>query len=208
MGQVFEAVAEKVIEKKSRNKDKPQAAKKPAAENLKLGRTVLIIAIIVSLLVIAPVKLSAKRASVMKVFKNGTSKEYTVSVYNDIMECANSASTLAGIAGAADGVTKGDVKELSSLAKDILSEDDEDDLLKMFTELVEIGNDIYSQYEKHNTVSKDAEKAIRNINNARNTVQNDVYWQKAADFNAIRGAFPARLIAGLTGIDKVPDKLR
>ena len=208
MSGVFEAVAEKVIEKKSENKDQPQAPKKPAAENLKLGRTVLIAAIIVALIVIAPVKLSGKRASTMKVFKNGTEKEYTVSVYNDIQECANSASILAGIAQAADGMDKDDVKKLSKLSKEILDEDDEDDMIEMFTELVELGNTVYSRYEKNNTVAKDAEKAIRNINNARNTVQNDAYWQKAADFNATRNAFPARIIAALTGIDEVPDKLR
>lgn len=207
MSQVFEAVAEKVIEKKSRNKDKPQAPKKPAAENLKLGRTVLIAAIIVALIVIGPMKLSGKRASTMKVFKNGTEKEYTVSVYNDIMECANSSATLAGIAEAAKGVDKDDVKELSKLSKELLKEEDEDDMLELFTELVELGNRVYSQYESKNTVSKDAEKAIRNINNARNTVQNDAYWQYADKFNSTRNAFPARILAWLTGIDEVPDKI-
>ena len=208
MGQVFEAVAEKVIEKNSRNKDKPQAAKKPAAENLKLGRTVLIIAIIVSLLVIAPVKLSGKRASVMKVFKNGTEKEYTVSVYHDIMLTADYASDLVNIADAAKGADKDDVKQLRKLVEDIQTEDDEQKLLALFAELVAVSDKVYQQYANMNNVSYEAETAHNNINNKMRTVTNDSFWGTAREFNAMRNAFPARILAWFANIDEVPEYFR
>lgn len=181
--------------------------KKKLTENTSLAAKILALCIAVSFFVIGPMKLSGMYKKAERVFKYGNNAEYTVSVYNDIMTSANSASILAGLAEAELGKTD-DVKELGKLAKDLVDEDDADDLIEDFIDLVQISNTVYSAYEKSaGEVSKDAERAIRNINNARTTVSNDSYWTYAADFNAARKGFPGAIMGLIGGTHKLPDKL-
>jgi len=187
----------------------PEIGKKKLTENTALAKKILAGAIALSLLVIGPAKIKSLYNETADIFRNGTEKEYTVSVYNDIQTSANSASILAGLAEAQLGKTD-DVKELGELARDLIKEDDEDDMVEDFLELVQIANTVYSAYEKSvgsDNVSVDAKKAIRSINSARTTVQNDSYWQYAVDYNDARGGFPARLMALISGAGKLPDKL-
>ena len=206
MSQVMTAVKEKRAENKQIEealKDK----KLPVKENRHLAKRILALVVAFSILFVGGVKLNSKRSKAINVFKTGTSSEYLVSVYNDIQESATSASILAGIAQAKLGDTD-EVSRLSKLASKILKEDDESELVELFTELVQISNTVYSLYEEAaGEASTDAVKAIRNINSARTTVSNDAYWKYASEFNDARSGFPAWLIALLSGAKKLPDKL-
>ena len=97
----------------------PKRAKTAFSENMNLARAALAAALIVSLFVMGPAKLSGLRKDAQRAFRSGVSDKYVASVYNDIRTAADSADTLAGVCGLTLGADDEGVKTLSSIAADI-----------------------------------------------------------------------------------------
>ena len=172
--------------------------KKPFAENTGLAKRIAALAVAASILVLGPVKLNGKRNEALDVFKNGTSAAYTASIFTDIGKAASSAGTLAGIAGD---------EKLARLSRELLDEDDVDDMLELFAEVNFAANDAFTAFEKSGADTTDAKRELKVIESAYRTVTNDAFWRYAVDFNKERSGFPASLLALLGGAKKLPEKL-
>lgn len=185
----------------------PQKTKAALSENMNLARAALALALIVSLVVMGPAKLSGLRKDAQRAFRSGVSDKYVASVYNDIRTAADNADTLAGICGLTLGESHEGVKALSSLAAEIRDTDDEQTLLKDFKALKSETESVYTAFTDRETDANRIDQAKRcyhNITSAYTTVGNDSYFALADDFNRTISAFPANLMAGMRGLDKLP----
>ena len=97
-----------------------------------VGTAALAAALIVSLFVMGPAKLSGLRKDAQRAFRSGVSEKYVASVYNDIRTAADSADTLAGVCGLTLGTEDEGVKTLSSIAAELRETDDEETMLRRF----------------------------------------------------------------------------
>ena len=179
----------------------PKRAKTAFSENMNLARAALAAALIVSLFVMGPAKLSGLRKDAQRAFRSGVSDKYVASVYNDIRTAADSADTLAGVCGLTLGADDEGVKTLSSIAADIRETDDEETMLRRFKALKSETERVYTAFTDKET---DANRIDHNITSAYTTVGNDSYFALADDYNRTISAFPANLMAGMRGLDKLP----
>lgn len=171
-------------------------------ENTRLGLIVLIACVLVSIFVLAPVKLSGARGDVVDVFKNGTQKGITVSVYTDLIAMAENANRLANFAAAQLGEENGDILTLKESAKKIFDAKDEKEMLTAYSDIALASDNVYTRLT--GSVKDDAKGAYVNIDNYVSTIKRDSYFASAEDFNRKRNAFPANILAGLFGIDEMP----
>lgn len=185
----------------------PRKTRTALSENMNLARAALALALIVSLVVMGPAKLSGLRKDAQRAFRSGVSDKYVASVYNDIRTAADNADTLAGICRLTLGESHEGVKALSSLAAEIRDTDDEKTLLKDFQALKSETEGVYTAFIDKETDANRIDQAKRcyhNITSAYTTVGNDSYFALADDFNRTISAFPANLMAGMRGLDKLP----
>ena len=171
----------------------------PFTENTRLAKRIAAGVVALSILVIGPVKLKGLRNEAMDVFKFGTSKEYTASVYTDLTRAADSANVLAGLSGS---------EKLKKLAEKLKKEDDPADMLEIFDELKTEADDVYTAFTRTNpgeAEMRDANGAIKQITSAFNTITSDTFWSYADKFNSARKGFPASLLAMLSGAKKLPE---
>ena len=185
----------------------PKRAKTAFSENMNLARAALAAALIVSLFVMGPAKLSGLRKDAQRAFRSGVSDKYVASVYNDIRTAADSADTLAGVCGLTLGADDEGVKTLSSIAADIRETDDEETMLRRFKALKSETERVYTAFTDKETDANRIDQAKRcyyNITSAYATVGNDSYFALADDYNRTISAFPANLMAGMRGLDKLP----
>ncbi len=201
------AQAQRPAEPARASQSEPKGTKTALSENMNLARAALVIALIVSLAVMGPAKLSGLRKDAQRAFRSGVSDKYVASVYNDIRTAADNADTLAGICALTLGEENEGVKVLSSLATDIRNTDDENALLKSFKALKSETEKVYTAFTDKETDANRIDQAKRcyhNITSAYTTVGNDSYFALADDFNRTISAFPANLMAGMRGLDKLP----
>ena len=185
----------------------PKRAKTAFSENMNLARAALAVALIVSLFVMGPAKLSGLRKDAQRAFRSGVSDKYVASVYNDVRTAADSADTLAGVCGLTLGADDEGVKTLSSIAADIRETDDEETMLRRFKALKSETERVYTAFTDKETDANRIDQAKRcyyNITSAYTTVGNDWYFALADDYNRTISAFPANLMAGMRGLDKLP----
>ena len=185
----------------------PKRAKTAFSENMNLARAALAAALIVSLFVMGPAKLSGLRKDAQRAFRSGVSDKYVASVYNDIRTAADSADTLAGVCGLTLGADDEGVKTLSSIAADIRETDDEETMLRRFKALKSETERVYTAFTDKETDANRIDQATRcdyNITRAYTTGGNDSYFALADDYNRTISAFPANLMAGMRGLDKLP----
>ncbi len=185
----------------------PKRAKTAFSENMNLARAALAAALIVSLFVMGPAKLSGLRKDAQRAFRSGVSDKYVASVYNDIRTAADSADTLAGVCGLTLGTEDEGVKTLSSIAAELRETDDEETMLRRFKALKSETERVYTAFTDKETDANRIDQAKRcyyNITSAYATVGNDSYFALADDYNRTISAFPANLMAGMRGLDKLP----
>lgn len=185
----------------------PKRAKTAFSENMNLARAALAVALIVSLFVMGPAKLSGLRKDAQRAFRSGVSDKYVASVYNDIRTAADSADTLAGVCGLTLGTEDEGVKTLSSIAAELRETDDEETMLRRFKVLKSETERVYTAFTDKETDANRIDQAKRcyyNITSAYTTVGNDSYFALADDYNRTISAFPANLMAGMRGLDKLP----
>ena len=185
----------------------PKRAKTAFSENMNIARAALAAALIVSLFVMGPAKLSGLRKDAQRAFRSGVSDKSVASVYNDIRTAADSADTLAGVCGLTLGADDEGVKTLSSIAADIRETDDEETMLRRFKALKSETERVYTAFTDKETDANRIDQAKRcyyNITSAHTTVGNDSYFALADDYNRAISAFPANLMAGMRGLDKLP----
>ncbi|MCR4577296.1 MAG: hypothetical protein K5784_05275, partial [Clostridiales bacterium] len=87
MSQAIAKLAERRQEQKQIQSEITEAAggKLSASENRPRAKRILALAVALSILALGPLKLNARRSSVIKEFKSGTETAYTESAYNFIM---------------------------------------------------------------------------------------------------------------------------
>lgn len=171
-------------------------------ENTRLGVSAFVACVLVSVFVLAPVKLSGVRNEAADVFRNGTEKGITVSVYTDLIAMAENANRLANFAVAQLGENNQDVLTLKNSAKMILDSKDEKTMLNAYSDIALAADNVYSRLT--GSAKDDAKGAYVNIDNYVSTIKRDSYFAYADKFNKGRSSFPASLLAGLFGIDEMP----
>ena len=171
-------------------------------ENTRLGMIALIACVLVGVFVLAPMKLSGARNEARDVFRNGTEKGITVSVYTDLIAMAENANRLANFASAQLGEDNADIVVLKDGAKKILDAKDEKTMLKAYSDIALASDNVYTRLT--GSVKDDAKGAYVNIDNYVSTIKRDSYFAYADDFNHKRNGFPAIILAGLFGIDEMP----
>lgn len=171
-------------------------------ENTRLGVIVLVACVLISILVLAPAKLSGARNEAKDVFRNGTEKGITVSVYTDLVAMAENANRLANFASAQLGEDNADIKTLKESAKKILDAKDEKTMLTAYSDIALASDNVYTRLT--GSVKDDAKGAYVNIDNYISTIKRDSYFTYADKFNGSRNSFPANILAGLFGIDEMP----
>lgn len=171
-------------------------------ENTRLGMIVLVACILISVFVLAPVKLSGARHEAQDVFRNGTEKGITVSVYTDLVAMAENANRLANFASAQLGENNTDIQTLKDSAKMILDAKDEKTMLEAYSDIALAADNVYARLT--GSVKDDAKGAYVNIDNYVSTIKRDSYFSYADKFNRSRKSFPAIILAGLFGIDEMP----
>ena len=217
MSQAAEKREQKLLEKEAQKQEQKQLIqevyaseglkKPPLKENRSIAKAVLAIAVALSILVIAPVKLNAKRNSVIKEFKNGTESKYTVSVYTLIRDAAAESQKMKS-AMQAKIVPQDIMDELQSCINEINSESDPEALTKLNTKLVRLTNEVYETYKNNNgdmtlTGIESGNRAVKTLQEKINNIE---YWDSAEDYNSARGSFPGNLLGSIYSIDYVPDK--
>ena len=171
-------------------------------ENTRLGMIVLVACVLVSVLVLAPVKLSGARSKAEEVFRNGTEKGITVSVYTDLIAMAENANRLANFASEQLGESNGDIQTLKDSAKKIFDAKDEKTMLNAYSDIELAADNVYTRLT--GSVQENAKGAYVNIDNYVSTIKRDSYFTYAEAFNRSRNSFPAIILAGLFGIDEMP----
>lgn len=174
----------------------------PFKENVKLGKIALVACVLIGVFVLAPVKLSGARKEATNVFRNGTEKGITVSVYTDLVAMAENANRLANFAQAQLGEEDADIVVLKEGAKRILDAKDEEVMLSAYSEIALASDNVYSRLT--GSVKDDAKGAYVNIDNYVSTIKRDRYFAEAHEFNQDRASFPAIALAKLYGIDALP----
>ena len=171
-------------------------------ENTRLGMIALIACVLISVFVLAPVKLSGARNEAKDVFRNGTEKGITVSVYTDLIAMAENANRLANFAAAQLGEDNADIVVLKDSAKKIFDAKDEKTMLQAYSDIALASDNVYTRLT--GSVKDDAKGAYVNIDNYVSTIKRDSYFTYAEKFNGNRNSFPAIILAGLFGIDEMP----
>ena len=210
MSQAIAKLAERRQEQKQIQSEITEAAggKLSASENRPRAKRILALAVALSILVLGPLKLNARRSSVIKEFKSGTETAYTESAYNFIMDAKSSAVKLNGYAKTA-GETDA-TRALDAAIARLDGIDDENELLKAYKSLYAAADTVYKEYIAASGSDSDTAKEVRywykNLESTDNSLFNIAYLASAEDFNQDRSAFPAKLLAGITGIKAVPAK--
>ncbi len=171
-------------------------------ENTRLGAIVLAACVLIAVFVLAPVKLSGARNEAKDVFRNGTEKGITVSVYTDLVAMAENANRLANFASAQLGEDNKDVSTLKDSAKKILEAKNEKTMLQAYSDIALASDNVYTRLT--GSAKDDAKAAYVNIDNYVSTIKRDSYFSYADKFNRSRNSFPAIILAGLFGIDEMP----
>ena len=214
MSQAVQQVEEKILEKAAREELVKEVyaqeglKKPPVKENRKLALSVLAVVVALSILLLGPIKLSARHNKVLKEFKNGVQSSYmTESVYNYIINAADYADEMESkmVAGI---VSREKRDALRSLIKDIKEEKDEKKLVELYNRLMPAARDVYDEYKAAKGEGWDGPvyRSYDAISTTQTQINNQPYWQDAADYNSARGGFPASLMGSIFGIDYVPDK--
>lgn len=164
--------------------------------------TALVACVLISVMVIAPMKLSGARNEAMDVFRNGTEKGITVSVYTDLVSMAENANRLANFAAAQLGEDNADIAALKEGARKILEAKDEKAMLEAYSDIALASDNVYTKLT--GSAKDDAKGAYVNIGNYVSTIKRDSYFTYAEKFNNSRNSFPAVILAGLFGIDEMP----
>lgn len=179
-------------------------------ENRGIAKIIAALVVIFTVLVMGGIKLDAKRASVKKVFTDGVTENVVASVLKDIRRASDSANLLSGIAET-KLTDDEDVKALRACVAVISETEDEEELLRSFSELKRATDNVYTKLEKVALSDADrsnARRAYDNIRSSFNTVGNDPYFARARAFNNDRNAFPARWIALISGVDELPTNIK
>lgn len=171
-------------------------------ENTRLGMIVLAACILISVLVLAPVKLSGARNEAEDIFRNGTEKGITVSVYTDLIAMAENANRLANFASEQLGENNSDIQTLKDSAKKIFDAKNEKTMLEAYSGIALAADNVYTRLT--GSAKEDAKGAYVNIDNYVSTIKRDSYFTYAEKFNRSRNSFPAIILAGLFGIDEMP----
>ena len=189
-----------------------QKGKTPVQENRKLAVRILAIAIAISLLLIAPLKLNAYHNRVERVFKNGTTSEYVSSVDAFINSSIASAEDLQAAAEATYGATE-DSKMLSETIQKLRAAKDPTQRMELYEQMyqysIRVFNAYKAQYEAGGATLNKGDKVYKdkdNLDSDRIQINNNEYWSRAEKYNKARGGFPASLIGGLFGIDYLPER--
>ncbi len=184
----------------------------PIQENRRLARRILALAIAVSLLVFAPLKLGSYRRSVERVFKNGVTTVYVDSVEQHITDAAAAATDLLNATTAKYGETD-ETRALASLLERLGKASDTTEKYEFYTQMYAAANAVFNQYkarfEADGSMLSKADKVYRDkddLDGANTQINNNEYWSKAEKYNAARGGFPTTLIGGLFGIDYLPER--
>ena len=194
------------------SQEQKEQVKTPVQENRKLAVRILAVAIIISLFLIAPLKLNAYHNRVERVFKNGVTTEYVSSVDAFINSSIASAEDLQAAAEATYGATE-DTAKLAEAIKNLRASKDPNQRVALYEEMyqyaIRVFNAYKAQYEAAGQTLSKGDKVYKdkdNLDSDRIQINNNGYWSQAEKYNKARGGFPASLIGGLFGIDYLPER--
>ena len=176
--------------------------KNQITENTKLAKIVLIACVILTLVVIAPMKLNGKRESALDVFMNGTSDKYRASVYTDLKNIAEDANRLVLACEKEKTADKDSVEKLKEAAVSISGTNDPGEMLKSFAGITLYAESAYQSLS--DSAKANCYDAYINLTDVASVIKRDSYFSLASDFNQVRNAFPTSLMAGIFGIDELP----
>lgn len=182
----------------------------PIQENRSLAKAVLAGVLALCILVIGPIKLSVRRNSALKSFKQSTESAYDNSVYKQIRSAAAECrSMLSEIMQNEDAYTKEKTDALSAVLDRIDAESDENKLYELYSQMLSQSTGVYNEYARE-MGSQASGSVYRRYNDgiqrSVDSINDSAYWKDAASYNNARGGFPASLWGGLYGIDYIPDK--
>ena len=187
----------------------------PVKENRSLAKAVLAIVVALSLVVVAPVKLSVRRNSLMKELQGGktTSTLGTNSVKGYVRKAASESKKMTDAIRTAlrSDPSLADEDELNKLENLIDRIDNEEDAAKLIVlnkQLVNQTNSVYTAYQGEKG-KEDKSGIYSGHRSAVITTQDEMneelkYWKKAAAFNTDRSAFPANIMSAIYGIKDLP----
>jgi len=172
------------------------------SENLKLAKIVLIACVILTLVVIAPMKLNGKRNKALDVFMNGTYDKHRASVYTDLKNIAENANRLVRACEKEDSADKENVEKLKEAAVRISGTNEAHEMLNAFKGISYYADSAYESLSESG--KENCNDAYVNLTRFLAVVKNDSYFSLADEFNRTRNAFPTSLMAGIFGIDELP----
>ncbi|MBQ9409578.1 MAG: hypothetical protein IJU28_09360 [Clostridia bacterium] len=182
--------------------------KPPLKENRSIAKAVLAAVVALSILVIAPLKMNAKRNDVIETLKPAS--ESQESVYKYIKAAARDSQTMLENIPAGT-VPEKTLSDLENCIAEITSAGvDADRLTELNAQLVALTKQAYSAAIDRVT----DEKAKANIEafyqsvvfHKQRQIDNQAYWEEAASYNSARESFPGSLLGAVYSIDKVPAK--
>lgn len=180
----------------------------PIKENRSVAKIVLAVVVALSILVIAPIKMNAKRKDVINTLKPAS--ESQESVYKYIRAATRDSQTML------ESIPAGTVPEqtlnaLNNCISEITSAGvDADRLTELNEELVALTKQVYTAASSQVT----DEKAKANIEayyqsvvfHKQRQIDTQEYWEEAASYNSARESFPGNLLGAIYSIDTVPAK--
>ena len=172
------------------------------SENLKLAKIVLIACVILTLVVIAPMKLNGKRNDALDVFLNGTNDKYRASVYTDLKNIAEDANRLVRACEKEASADQENVEKLKEAAIAITGTSDPGEMLNAFKGITYYADSAYDSLSE--SAKQNCYDAYVNLTDVASVIKRDSYFTLASNFNQVRNAFPTSVLAGIFGIDELP----
>lgn len=173
-------------------------------ENRTLAWIVLAVVVLLSISLSGGTALRKSRAEVMDVFHYGVNND-SLCIYNDLQARVECAFNLASTAGRYETIAQDAIASAEEAAQELsaVGRDDVGALYSKNTALTRAVETLYTELENAPLSDSDATFALaqyKEFSSRGLTITRDGYNARAEEFNRTLSAFPANLVATLSGV--------